>query len=82
MGVLHRCLRAALEVKNSFAGLVIIGGSAIIFTHVVVNIGMALGLLPITGLPLPFISYGGSHQVSMMMLIGIIIGMRMRWMEY
>ncbi len=82
MGVLHRSLRAAVEVKNSFAGLVIIGGSAIIFTHVVVNIGMALGLLPITGLPLPFISYGGSHQVSMMMLIGIILGLRMRWMEY
>ncbi len=82
MGVLHRSLRAAVEVKNSFAGLVIIGGSAIIFTHVVVNIGMALGLLPITGLPLPFISYGGSHQVSMMMLIGIILGFRMRWMEY
>ena len=82
MGVLHRCLRAAVEVKNSFAGLVIIGASAIIFTHVVVNIGMALGLLPITGLPLPFISYGGSHQVSMMLLVGIVLGMRMRWMEY
>lgn len=82
MGVLYRSLRAAVEVKNSFAGLVIIGGSAIIFTHVVVNIGMALGLLPITGLPLPFISYGGSHQVSMLMLIGIILGFRMRWMEY
>jgi len=82
MGVLHRSLRAAVEVKNSFAGLVIIGASAIIFTHVVVNIGMALGLLPVTGLPLPFISYGGSHLVSMMLLIGIVLGLRMRWMEY
>ena len=82
MGVLRRCLRAAVEVKNSFAGLVIIGASAVFLTHIVVNIGMALGLLPITGLPLPFVSYGGSHQASMMLLVGIVLSMRMRWMEY
>ena len=80
--VLQRSLRAAAEVKNAFAGLFITGATAIIFAHVMVNIGMALGLLPITGLPLPFVSYGGSHLLTMMFTIGVILGLRMRWMEY
>jgi rod shape determining protein RodA len=81
-GVLHRCLKAAAEVKNSFASLTIAGASAVLFAHIVVNIGMSLGLLPITGLPLPFISYGGSHLLSMMFMLGIVLSMRIRWMEY
>ena len=81
-GVLHRTLRAAAEVRNNFAGLVIAGASGIFFAHIVVNIGMSLGLLPITGLPLPFISYGGSHLLSMMFLAGIVLSLRLRWMEY
>jgi len=80
--VLFRCLRAAAEVKNSFAELVIVGGSAVLFCHFVVNVGMSLGLLPITGLPLPFVSYGGSHLLSQMFLVGMVLGFKMRWMEY
>jgi len=80
--VLYRCVRAAAEVKNPFAGLVIVGTSGILFAHFVVNVGMALGLLPITGLPLPFITYGGSHLVSQLLMVGLVLGMRMRWMEY
>ncbi|MFC1627782.1 rod shape-determining protein RodA [Gemmatimonadota bacterium] len=80
--VLQRILKAATEVRNTFAGLVIAGASGIMFAHIVVNIGMSLGLLPITGLPLPFISYGGSHLLSMMFLVGIVLGLRLRWMEY
>jgi rod shape determining protein RodA len=81
-GLLNRTLKAALEVRNQFAGLVIIGASGVFFAHTVINIGMSLGLLPITGLPLPFISYGGSHLLSMMGLAGIVLSLRMRWMEY
>ena len=80
--VLYRCVAAAAEVKNPFAGIVIVGASAVLFAHFVVNVGMALGLLPITGLPLPFITYGGSHLVSQLLLVGLVLGMRMRWMEY
>ncbi len=80
--VLQRTLKAATEVRNTFAGLVIAGASGILFAHIVINIGMSLGLLPITGLPLPFISYGGSHLLSMMLLVGIVLGLRLRWMEY
>jgi len=81
-GLLHRTLKGATEVRNPFAGLVIAGASGVFFAHTVINIGMSLGLLPITGLPLPFISYGGSHLLSMMSLAGIVLSLRMRWMEY
>ncbi len=80
--VLFRCAKAAAEVKNLFAELVIVGASAVLFSHFVVNVGMSLGLLPITGLPLPFVSYGGSHLISQMLMVGLILGFRMRWMEY
>ncbi len=82
MIILFRCAKAAAQVKNLFAELVIIGASAVLFSHFVVNVGMSLGLLPITGLPLPFVSYGGSHLLSQMLMVGLILGFRMRWMEY
>lgn len=80
--VLVRATRAAAEIRNPFAQLVVVGATAVLFFHFVVNVGMALGLLPITGLPLPFVSYGGSHLLSQMALVGLILGFRMRWMEY
>jgi rod shape determining protein RodA len=80
--VLARFLRTAAEVKNPFSGLVIVGASAVLFSHFVVNVGMALGLLPITGLPMPFVSYGGSHLLSQMLFVGLTLGAGMRWMEY
>ncbi len=80
--ILARALRAAAEIRNPFGQLVVVGATAVLFFHFVVNVGMALGLLPITGLPLPFVSYGGSHLLSQMALIGLILGFRMRWMEY
>ena len=80
--ILFRFMRAAAEVKNPFAELVVVGAGAVLFCHLVVNVGMALGLLPITGLPLPFVSYGGSHLLSQMLLVGLVLGFRMRWMEY
>ena len=80
--VLLRSLRAAGEVRSSFAGLVIVGAVSVLFAHTPINLAMALGLLPITGLPLPFITYGGSHLVSQLLLVGLILGLRLRWMEY
>lgn len=57
---------------NNFALLVTSGFSILIFLQVFINIGMTLGLFPITGLPLPFVSYGGSSLVSLFMMLGII----------
>jgi rod shape determining protein RodA len=44
--------------------------------HILVNVGMNLGLLPVTGIPLPFMSYGGSHLVTEFAALGILMSMR------
>jgi rod shape determining protein RodA len=46
-----------------------------IFSHVVVNIGMNIGIMPVTGIPLPFMSYGGSHLLGEFIGLGIILSM-------
>ena len=46
--------------------------SALIFVHLFINIGMSVGVTPITGLPLPFLSYGGSFVMSMMLALGFM----------
>ena len=51
------------------------------FTHVLINIGMTLGLMPVVGVPLPFFSYGGSSMISMMFGIGLLLNIRMRRFE-
>jgi rod shape determining protein RodA len=58
--VLLRLVRLAMEAPDPFAGLVAFGIFGSWMTHVYVNIGMTIGIVPITGIPLPFVSYGGS----------------------
>ncbi|MBC8213933.1 MAG: rod shape-determining protein RodA [Candidatus Marinimicrobia bacterium] len=70
--VLIYCLIVyARRVHNRFASLSIIGFTAILFVHTIVNIGMVVGLVPVTGLPVPFISYGGSFLLSAVVTIAI-----------
>jgi rod shape determining protein RodA len=49
-----------------------------IFWQVFINIGMAMGLMPVVGVPLPFISYGGSSIITMMICIGLLMNVSMR----
>lgn len=60
--------------KDPFARLVVVGLATIIFTQVAVNVGMTIGLLPITGMTLPLISYGGSSLVANFAMIGLVLG--------
>lgn len=71
-------LRVANRTKEVFACLVVIGITTQIFTHLVINIGMVIGLMPVVGIPLPLISYGGSSLVSLMLGLGIVHGISMR----
>ena len=64
-------------VRSKFSSLVIVGITTVLFFHIVVNIGMTIGLAPVTGLPLPFISYGGSFLLSMFLMMGIIMNFSM-----
>ena len=75
-------IRASATAKNHFAGFVGIGLVAIIIFHVFVNVGVSVGLMPVTGLPLPLISYGGSSLVATMLAVGLLVGIALRKHEY
>jgi len=62
----------ASTVKSRFASMTLVGVAAILFFHIFVNIGMTVGVAPVTGLPLPLISYGGSFLLSTMLMLGIV----------
>jgi cell division protein FtsW (lipid II flippase) len=68
----------ALRSKDPFTRLATIGFGGIIFTQAVINIGMTIGLLPITGITLPFISYGGSSLVTTFAIVGLVINFASR----
>ncbi len=80
--IVLRGLNSADRCRNRFNSLIILGASAHFASHVLVNIGMATGMLPVTGLPLPFMSYGGSSLMLNLTIAGAMIGMSMRWKEY
>ena len=64
--------RAALAARDKLGRLIAVGITGMIFFHVFVNIAMTIGLMPITGLPLPLMSYGGSFMISTMLGLGIV----------
>lgn len=71
-------LSAAKESKDRFGLLLALGISAMFMWHVTINMGMVSGILPVVGVPLPFISYGGSFMLTCMIGAGILINIRMR----
>ena len=81
------CALAALSRKVSswrLWGLLAVGVAGLIFFQTIVSVGMNLNLLPVTGLPLPFVSYGGSSLISMMIAVGLAesVVMRHRKIEF
>lgn len=74
--ILNRLLLVASRVNDNFSRFYIFMFLVYFFSHVIINIGMNLGLLPVTGLPLPFISYGGSYFISLMIGFSILENIR------
>jgi len=72
------CLRHVGKTKDRSGTILTLGITSILAAQIIVNIGMVLGLLPIVGMPLPFMSYGGSALLSQMIGIGLILNVRMR----
>jgi rod shape determining protein RodA len=73
---LWRIIRLSLMSTSNFEKLVGVGVFIYFFTHIIVNIGMNIGIMPVTGLPLPFMSYGGTHVVTSSLALGLFMGMR------
>jgi len=82
--LIWRILAIAEKAQDPFGRLLAVGVAALIFFQTAVGVGMNLNLLPVTGLPLPFISYGGSSLVSMMFAVGLAqsVVMRHRKIEF
>lgn len=76
--LLYRLLKLALATRDRFASQVAVGVTTVIAYQVVVNIGMLVGLLPVTGIPLPFVSYGGSALVSNFAMVGLALNLSRR----
>jgi rod shape determining protein RodA len=68
-----RGLRIARTASFRFTSVMAVGLTAMLFFHVVVNVGMSLGVLPVVGIPLPFMSYGGSFFLSTMVAVGLLL---------
>ena len=71
--LLLRTIRVAVRSSTPFASLVAFGITSAWFTHLMVNVGMTVGLMPITGIPLPFFSYGGSFMLASWLSVGILL---------
>lgn len=69
--ILARLVHIAERQANPFAGIVVFGIFGAWFTHILVNVGMTIGVMPITGIPLPFLSYGGSFLVATFLALGL-----------
>lgn len=70
--IIARCLRAARLSSDTYGALIAFGAATLISFQTIVNIGMNLNLLPVTGLTLPFVSYGGSSLITLFLAIGLV----------
>ncbi len=71
LNIAHRC-------RDPFGTILAVGVTAMIFWQIFINIGMAMGLMPVVGVPLPFISYGGSSIITTMICVGLLMNVSMR----
>jgi rod shape determining protein RodA len=76
--LIWRLIRAADLANDNFGRLICVGVAALVFLQSFVNLGVNIGLLPVTGTPLPFISYGGSSLIAFLVAIGLVQSVLMR----
>lgn len=78
LAMLLRMIYLANHAEDTFGCYLIIGVMAMMFFHIFENISMVIGLMPVTGIPLPFVSYGGSNYITNIMGIGLVCNVAMR----
>ena len=71
-------LRIAKESPDLFGKFLASGVTLLLASHIFINIGMTIGLMPVTGIPLPLLSYGGSHLVTVMFVLGLLENVHLR----
>lgn len=76
--IVYRCIYVGIKSGNYMNRMICIGIAGMLLFQIIINVGMCLGVLPVIGLTLPFISYGGSSIVTMFMSMGVVSGIHMR----
>ncbi|MDX1740367.1 MAG: rod shape-determining protein RodA [Rhodothermales bacterium] len=80
--LLLRLIMLGVQIKHPFAVMVAAGAVGVYLIHVFINIGMAMGILPVIGIPLPFMSYGGSALLSNTTMLAIVLNLSIRRDEF
>ncbi|MEW8959337.1 MAG: rod shape-determining protein RodA [Moorella sp. (in: firmicutes)] len=76
--LLYRMLRIAAHAKDMFGALLVSGVASTFAFHILVNVGMTTGIMPVTGIPLPLFSYGGSSMLANMLALGLVLNVNLR----
>ena len=76
--LLWRILLIGWQAQDAFGTMIAVGLATMILFQLVVNVGMVIGIMPVTGIPLPFVTYGGSSLISLLFGMGILQSVRMR----
>jgi len=76
--IVYRCMSNSKRTKNVMSRYICIGVACMFLAHIFENIGMCIGLMPVTGIPLPFFSYGGSSLITNFVAIGLVLSVYMR----
>jgi rod shape determining protein RodA len=80
--IIYRGIMIASELRNPFMSTAAIGIATIFGFHMFINVGMVTGIMPVTGIPLPFLSYGGSACITNSILIGLLLNFRLNRHDY
>ena len=78
VAIVLRCLSIGMNARNNLGRYICIGVAAMFSFHIIENIGMCIGIMPVTGIPLPFFSYGGSSMLTNMIAIGLVLNVKYR----
>jgi rod shape determining protein RodA len=76
--LIWRLVGVARLTRDRFGALVVVGFASLLIFHIFVNLGMVVGLMPIMGIPLPLLSYGGSNLLMLFASLGIALSLRLR----
>lgn len=78
VAIIIRCIVVGMNARNNIGRYISFGVAAMLTFHVIENVGMCIGLMPVTGIPLPFFSYGGSSLLSNIVAVGLVLNVKYR----
>ena len=76
--LIYRSFDIMVNAKDMFGVLMVAGVSSMLVCHILINVGMTIGIMPITGIPLPLFSYGGSSMIANLIALGIVLNVNIR----